>query len=595
MIPSSLVVKEFRLKNVIGNYSNLEYVSEGSWGKVYSGIRSDDKKTVALKFFGYTNNLPSNDRINGEIMLMNSLIGVNGVVQMESLFYDTPEGIVPGKNRECLQSYPVIVMEMLSGGHLLNKLETAIADNNIPSESDLAGIFRGVVQALESLHNRNYIHRDLKLENCIFANRRDPYNIKIIDFGSMVQLQVNCSALRENAGIVGSPGYCAPESVNSDEHDLTDAIPREYSYKSDVWQVGCILFTLLCAHPPYYADKKNLGKIIRGDFLKSSRWNALSGAAKDLIQKIFRVDPEQRISLSDILKHPWLTGGAPTHQLSSEYAQKVRSLALTEKLKYVFLTEAGHANQTLNRTQSLDIDRFPSIDLTLDLTQSNTSYTSDPNHSNLERSDTLNTSLSSSSSGSFNVDCRRIFDRLDTDGNGTISPDELLNGIIDLLSQYSSDDPSGVLESIPSVITSSSSISNSTDNSTIIPTTTTLQRTGSRVCPHIIPSIKDIFSMINQNSYGEIDFQAWTFFYDAVVKGTAMIRDFEGKTSQTFISNDLETRKRKNTNDDQINEEHNNHNNHNDDDESKHNHSDVGDQVITPPESKKQRYENDQV
>lgn len=152
---------------------------------------------------------------------------------MEAIMYDTPEGIVKGKNSECLQSYPIIVMEMLSGGHLLEKVKNNIEKQIIPSESYLAGLFRNVAQSLESIHIRNYIHRDLKLENLIVVSPGENSEIKIIDFGSMLQIPPSKSKVVGGSDLVGTNGYLAPETISN----------REYSYMTDVWQIGCILFT----------------------------------------------------------------------------------------------------------------------------------------------------------------------------------------------------------------------------------------------------------------------------------------------------------------------------------------------------------------
>jgi serine/threonine protein kinase len=151
---------------------------------------------------------------------------------MESLFYDTPTGFVEGKNQQSLQSYPVIVMEMVSGGELFHRIKQRVETNQIPSESYLAKIFQTVLLALESIHRRNYIHRDLKLENLLLVSSEEDSPIKIIDFGCMVQLPLGQSVYHRPGEIAGTPGCYAPESLSR----------NEYSFKSDIWQAGCILY-----------------------------------------------------------------------------------------------------------------------------------------------------------------------------------------------------------------------------------------------------------------------------------------------------------------------------------------------------------------
>ena len=81
----TIIVKELRLKSNFENYTLLESVGQGGWGKVYKAVRQSDNKVVALKLFGYTKHPPILSSINNEIMLMKSLIGVNGLKDFFSL------------------------------------------------------------------------------------------------------------------------------------------------------------------------------------------------------------------------------------------------------------------------------------------------------------------------------------------------------------------------------------------------------------------------------------------------------------------------------------------------------------------------------
>lgn len=91
--------------------------------------------------------------IEEEIDLLQSLRGVSGIVQLEAIFEDPPSGFVQGKVFR--RVYPCIVMELLEGGELFDKIECS----ETVSERDLAFIFRGIVLALDSLHQRRYVHR----------------------------------------------------------------------------------------------------------------------------------------------------------------------------------------------------------------------------------------------------------------------------------------------------------------------------------------------------------------------------------------------------------------------------------------------------
>lgn len=107
-----------------------------------------------MQFFGYTGRNPKIKEINAEIELMKNLEGIDGMVQMHGVFMDTAAGIIPGK-LVTASSLPVIIMELLEGGELFER----IADRETFSENNIAKIFKGIVLAMDSMHERRYIHR----------------------------------------------------------------------------------------------------------------------------------------------------------------------------------------------------------------------------------------------------------------------------------------------------------------------------------------------------------------------------------------------------------------------------------------------------
>ena len=74
----------------------------------------------------------------------------------------------------------------------------------------------------------------------------------------------------------------------------------------DVWGVGCMLYTLLVGKPPFDTDgvKSTLTKVVMTDYVMPSH---LSDNAKDLIDKLLKKNPKDRIRLPYILKHPFIT------------------------------------------------------------------------------------------------------------------------------------------------------------------------------------------------------------------------------------------------------------------------------------------------
>lgn len=96
----------------------ISLLKSGGFGRVFLAQRQSDNKKVALKFFGYARAAPDIVFINNEIMLMTALLGVPGVIQLESIIYDSEQGFMSEKIH--LKSYPIIAMEMVSAFCILS-------------------------------------------------------------------------------------------------------------------------------------------------------------------------------------------------------------------------------------------------------------------------------------------------------------------------------------------------------------------------------------------------------------------------------------------------------------------------------------------
>lgn len=123
-------------------------------------------------------------------------------------------------------------MEPVIGGTLLQYTQNLVNKKQKQTERQYADIFRRVMIALQSIHARNYIHRDIKLANIMFTTKEEDSPIKIIDYGLLVELRIGQDVYLSQS-IDGTNGLFAPESL---DHKL-------YSFKSDIWQAGCALFT----------------------------------------------------------------------------------------------------------------------------------------------------------------------------------------------------------------------------------------------------------------------------------------------------------------------------------------------------------------
>ena len=169
------------------DFEIYELMNTGGFGVVYRAIRKKDKKEFAMKFFGYTDNVPYVEEIDAEVGLMQTLNHINGILHLEGIFYDTEAGIVslPTMPKSTLNAYKVIVMELATGGDMFDRIKEK---GSTITESYIAKSFYTALSALKEIHDAHYLHRDLKVENLIAVSPEDDSQIKLIDFGMMAQM-----------------------------------------------------------------------------------------------------------------------------------------------------------------------------------------------------------------------------------------------------------------------------------------------------------------------------------------------------------------------------------------------------------------------
>jgi len=190
-----------------------------------------------------------------------------------------------------------IVMEMCSGGDLLEKLEEVSFFN----ESDGRVVFEQIMSAVHYLHRRGLAHRDLKLENCLLTKKDvAPWemDIKLIDFGMMARFVPGSRSMKTQ---VGSPGYTAPEVFRG-----------PYDEKCDVFSCGAMLYMLLCGRMPFKDDEEACAKHVT--FLPEDA-ASLSADAVSLVKRALCKDLASRLSSSEILELDWIRASGPVSTL----------------------------------------------------------------------------------------------------------------------------------------------------------------------------------------------------------------------------------------------------------------------------------------
>ncbi|XP_063795519.1 serine/threonine-protein kinase PLK3 [Pseudophryne corroboree] len=157
-------------------------------------------------------------------------------------------------------------------------------------EPEVRYYLKQIISGLKYLHVRGILHRDLKLGN-FFIN--DNMELKVGDFGLAARLE---PPDQRKKTICGTPNYLAPEVLYRHGHGP----------ESDIWSLGCVMYTLLCGTPPFEtSDLKETYRCIKQ--VKYTLPACLSSAAKQLIVAILKRCPSERLTLDQILEHEFFT------------------------------------------------------------------------------------------------------------------------------------------------------------------------------------------------------------------------------------------------------------------------------------------------
>ncbi|XP_035296339.1 ribosomal protein S6 kinase alpha-2 isoform X5 [Cricetulus griseus] len=212
--------------------------------------------------------------------------------------------------------YVYLVMELMRGGELLDR----ILRQRCFSEREASDVLYTIARTMDYLHSQGVVHRDLKPSNILYMDESgNPESIRICDFGFAKQL-------RAENGLLMTPCYTAnfvaPEVLKRQGYDAA----------CDVWSLGILLYTMLAGFTPFAngpddTPEEILARIGSGKYaLSGGNWDSISDAAKDVVSKMLHVDPQQRLTAAQVLKHPWIVNREylPQSQLTRQDVHLVK-------------------------------------------------------------------------------------------------------------------------------------------------------------------------------------------------------------------------------------------------------------------------------
>lgn len=202
----------------VDDYHFGQEIGSGGFGKVFRAKNCLSNQNVAIKVLNKQviseQNLLS--KVESEIVVHSKLNHKNIVKLLQCM--EDEENIY-------------LVLELCTMGNLY----TYIKRNGRMSEEEAVQIVKQILAALEYIHSRGIIHRDLKLSNVLLAA---PGVVKLCDFGLAVKKE---HPDEDNMTMCGTANYMSPE--------VTRSLP--HSYAADVWGAGCLFYTLVVGRAPF--------------------------------------------------------------------------------------------------------------------------------------------------------------------------------------------------------------------------------------------------------------------------------------------------------------------------------------------------------
>jgi serum/glucocorticoid-regulated kinase 2 len=260
----------------LDDFEILKLLGKGAFGKVLLCQKKDNQKLYAIKVLK-KKEIIENDQLEhtkAEKAILQHinhpfLVGLEYAFQTESKLY--------------------FVLEFMQGGELFQHLRKFKRFN----ESQAKFYAACITLALGHLHNKNYIYRDLKLENLLLDEKG---YAKLTDFGLAKFLNSEQKALT----FCGTPEYLSPEVI----------LGKGHNRPADWWSLGILIYEMISGIPPFYTQNHNemYKRIVRETFTFKPGIS-ISDNCKDLITKLLTKDQTKRIGSAadslEILSHPW--------------------------------------------------------------------------------------------------------------------------------------------------------------------------------------------------------------------------------------------------------------------------------------------------
>ena len=294
-------------KSITDDYDiDDKMLGEGAFAKVFRGRSKTTGKEVAIKVVNKSKQSASSIRHELEVL---KRVSLHKCIAELIAYYETNDRFY-------------IVMELVTGGELFDRL----VDYGAFSEREAATLVQELGGAIALLHAQGLCHADIKPENLMLT---DDGHVKLVDFGLSVTSEFDqrvgtatAAATGQEGLKLGTPAYWPPEMFNDPKASPNPA--------GDMWALGVVLYILLTARHPFddlsmAITKRNVTEL-EGDALWGG-WPA-SESSRRFVEALLRKDPNNRLTVEQLLQHPWLSEAAPAIGQPADPSARAREAEL---------------------------------------------------------------------------------------------------------------------------------------------------------------------------------------------------------------------------------------------------------------------------